>query len=386
MMWMMSACQTGYYFLRPPHKSTLIKTMMPLGALEAHAGLLTDKPRANALTRTWSRMKPMDMQIFSVYPSNICSAIESEIATRVYPFIQRLARNRKPMALKNRICINNRPFAHQRMLAAFGQCTGTPNFVIHLSDTPHTRATDAMQWIRLYSSAIRCSMGNCDTGFVFIDWILPSNRFPHTMLLCFDNVNKTQLLIDPSGKADVFHSMFNKQHIWDPSGIPKMFEFNSILAFKRCLTYNAETQRRNEPLEELELRCDEATLLILIAWTCLRFGYKDIAAVTRSIVCAFCEHQRQYPKHFFQFWELMRVWRNELRLEALTHDDLLYLLGLKVVNNDQPCGYQMDDVQVCNRRGNKEHALCETHQPESMTLAAMEPEIFLRDIGEIGNP
>ena len=352
-------------------------TVMPLDVLKAHAGMLPDVNRAGALINIWNRQRPMEVQLFHVNPSEVCT---STIAEHVYPFIQRLTRCCMHIA-HNQDCKHDRPFAHQRMLAAFGQCTGTPNFVINLSEEPHT---DAMQWIRLYSSAIRCSMGNCDTGFVFIDWWLPSDnrmsfRMPHTMLLWFDNAEKTQLLIDPSGNADVFHRMFNKQHIWDPSGIPKMFEFNSILAFKRCLTYNAETQRKNEPLEELELRCDEATLLILIAWTCLRFGYKDIAAVTRAIVCACCEHQKQYPKHFFQFWELIRVWRNELRLEALTHDDLLYLLGLKVVNNDQPCGYQMDYGQVCNRRGNKDNALCETHQPESMTLAAMEPEIFLRE-------
>ena len=317
----------------------------------------------------------MEVLTLQMKPSEVCI---SPIAEHVYPFLQSLARSQKQIAY-NQDCAHDRPFAHQRMLAAFGQCTGTPNFVINLSD----EATDIMQWICLYSSAIRCSMGNCATGFVFIDWKLPSDTLPRTMLLWFDNTQQHQLLIDPSGTADAFHTLFNKRHIWDPRGTAKMFEMNLIHEFQKCLNRNtiyrsdADTVKASQTIsdysrDELELRCDDATFLVLIAWTCLRFGYKNIADVTRAIICAFCEHQRQYPEHFLEFWDLIRVWRNELRQGVLTHDDLLYLLRLKVVNNDKPCGYQMDNGQACTRPGHEDNVWCEDHQPQSMMLKATE--------------
>ena len=330
--------------------------MMPNEALRAYARDLNPEEsnrRAKDLRRVWHRSKPID--VFEVSMVSCARAI-SRIATRVYPSIQHLARCRAP--LKNRDdCAKHRMFAHQRMLAAFGQCTGTPNFVFDLSGAQDA-ATKATEWMCLYSSAIRCSMGKCTKGFVFIDWMLSPDR-PQTTLLWFDVVNGTQLLIDPSGTADVFHNMFSKnQPSWDPTGPikhTKIFNVKDIAALKKCLEQ-----------EPAHFHCDDATFLVLIAWTCLRFGYEDIEQVTSAILCALCEHMKQAPKNFREFWDFMVVWRNELRLHDLTHDDLLYLLGLKVVKHNQPCGY-MDNGTACIGHGHQDNVLCPKHMPKHNT-------------------
>ena len=126
--------------------------MMPMQALEAYGRTLGEVERAKALRKVWNPSKPME--ILEVKMPNC-----AQIAKHVYPSIQRLARCRAPVMNRDD-CVKRRSFAHQRMLAAFGQCTGTQNVVFDLSgakmDT--TRVTKAMEWMRLYSSAIRCSI------------------------------------------------------------------------------------------------------------------------------------------------------------------------------------------------------------------------------------
>ena len=329
---------------------------MPKEALQAHAGtfnlnLNSDEiDRTSALKSIWNPSQPME--VFDVGTIS-CGPSILPIARHIYPSIQRLALCRAP--LMNRAdCAKGRPFAHQRMLAAFGHCTGTANFVFDLSGAKDdtVRVIKAMEWMRLYSSAIRCS--SCTTGFVFIDWRLSPDGLPQTMLLWFDVGSGRQLLIDPSGTANVFHKMFaNNQHIWDPVGTTKTFDVTDINTFKKCLA--------QKPLDS---HCDDATFLVLIVWACLRFGYTDVTAVTSAIMCALCEHMKQNRDHFRKFWDFVCVWRNELRLEALTHSDLLYLLGLKVVNNNQPCGYKMNGGAVCTTPGDDDNVLCKMHRPK----------------------
>ena len=325
-------------------------------ALQAHTQTLKpdEKKRAMALRRVWNRSRPIEYLNVTILPRTCGPGTKdiSQIAKHVYPSIQRLARGRAPLTNRED-CAKRRPFAHQRMLAAFGQCTGTPNFVFDLSGAQDAtaRAIKATEWMCLYSSAIWCSMGTCTKGFVFIDWMLSPDR-PQTMLLWFDAESGKQLLIDPSGTADVFHNMFSKkQHPASPIQHAKVFDVNDMIKLKQCL--------QQEPAQ---FHCDDVTLLVLIAWTCLRFGYKDVEQVIRAILCALCQHMQQQPLHFRKFWELLVVWRNELRLEALTdNDDLLYLLGLKVVNNNEPCGYQMDNGTACPKSGHRDNVWCSDH-------------------------
>ena len=78
------------------------------------------------------------------------------------------------------------------MLAAFGQCADIPQFDFNICEH---RLQD---WLRLYASAIRCSLQKCGRGFVFL--VLSENlQNIHATLMYFDIKEKTRLLIQKRG-------------------------------------------------------------------------------------------------------------------------------------------------------------------------------------------
>ena len=61
----------------------------------------------------------------------------------------------------------HRTQAQQGVLAAFGACADMPHFHFHLTEDSLLQIQD---WMRLYAAAIRCSIQDCNGGFVFLSW------------------------------------------------------------------------------------------------------------------------------------------------------------------------------------------------------------------------
>ena len=80
------------------------------------------------------------------------------------------------------------------------------------------------QWVKLSSSAIRCTLAPCKRGFVFVGWSW--NKDAHATVFYFDG--DRQYFFDPSGALeDVedsegvgIHEYFQSNHMWiPPSGL-----------------------------------------------------------------------------------------------------------------------------------------------------------------------
>ena len=74
----------------------------------------------------------------------------------------------RPMNPEDGVCRQNREerlWVDQRLLMAFGRCTHVPvfRFDMHRHTIRH--------WVRLYASAIRCSIHPCGRGFVVFKWL-----------------------------------------------------------------------------------------------------------------------------------------------------------------------------------------------------------------------
>ena len=81
--------------------------------------------------------------------------------------------------------------------------------VFRFALTKHT----VQEWIRLYASAIRCSLQPCGYGFVFIKWKYTSGGESHAHLTAMglDLDKKQQVFIDPS-KATAHTGQRNLQY------------------------------------------------------------------------------------------------------------------------------------------------------------------------------
>ena len=101
-----------------------------------------------------------------------------------------------------------------RLLSLFDQCAEFPMLVFDLER--HT----VDQWVKLSSSAIRCTLAPCKRGFVFVDWSW--NKDAHATVFYFDG--DRQYFFDPSGALeDVedsegvgIHEYFQSNHMWIP--------------------------------------------------------------------------------------------------------------------------------------------------------------------------
>ena len=83
----------------------------------------------------------------------------------------------------------------RRILAAFGQCCNIPVFTFDMIEND-----DINHWLRLYHTAMRCSIHPCQSGFVFIIWGWKRSTGEdvwHTTSMYFNLHTNQQIFIDP---------------------------------------------------------------------------------------------------------------------------------------------------------------------------------------------
>ena len=83
----------------------------------------------------------------------------------------------------------------RRILAAFSQCCNIPVFTFNMIEND-----DINHWLRLYHTAMRCSIHPCQSGFVFILWGWKRNtgmEVWHTTCMYFNLHTNQQIHIDP---------------------------------------------------------------------------------------------------------------------------------------------------------------------------------------------
>ena len=111
-------------------------------------------------------------------------AAEHQLAELVKNYLIFLTQDVQPTTTYCERANERSHIARQRMLSAFGQCTYMNYFHIRLSDDDSVE-----NWMKLYATAIRCSIAPCERGFVFLDWeyaSTPSESWKHATLLYFD--------------------------------------------------------------------------------------------------------------------------------------------------------------------------------------------------------
>ena len=82
----------------------------------------------------------------------------------------------------------------RRILAAFGQCCNMPVFRFNM-----IKNNDINHWLRLYHTAMRCSIHPCQSGFVFIPWAWKEGgrELWHSTSMYFNLHTNQQIFIDP---------------------------------------------------------------------------------------------------------------------------------------------------------------------------------------------
>jgi hypothetical protein len=266
----------------------------------------------------------------------------------------------------------DRRYAHDRVLSVFGTSTGTPRFTFRISDDRSNHPADAKRWLRLYTSAIRCSFNENDTGFVFLDWYDNSSHLVRTTLLCFNETNGicTQTLVDPS-ELDGIQAALEDWHLWDSNCDTVVFDKAIMTKFRDCINpYKTG--------DEYDQRCDEALLLLLIVWGCLRFGIRDVSVMTRTLVHLICEHRDNNEPDFIDIWNGLKEWRSRLRFK-MTTPELLKLLQLdsRPLENSK-CLRYTNDGKLCNNPSSESMVWCGKHQQSGSYLALDDPVLRVR--------
>ena len=171
-----------------------------------------------------------------------------------------------------------------------------PHFHFHLNEKPITR--DLGNWVRIYAAAMRCSLRDCDDGFVFLSWSTdtPATRWGflrvterwHTQtVLYFDIPARRQVFLDPSHwtsdpTVDALR-YFDTHHVWEPPGEASLsvVDLNPAEVSGFCPDH-LQTAFTHADNVDLSSHCT-TTITFLVVLMCLRFGCKDPQAMADAI-------------------------------------------------------------------------------------------------------
>ena len=156
--------------------------------------------------------------------------------------------------------------AVRKLLASFGQCAHIPLFHFDIEDAS---AMEMENWVKLYSAAIRCSIRECPTNVVLLEWDIKSDT--HPTVLHFDPVDQHQTFIWFSGG----------QHM---ATIAAYFAENNILgAASPSESISAEFVATG--LMIVDEYCPRLMVVVLILWLCYRFGCAHPFQVIEALQC-----------------------------------------------------------------------------------------------------
>jgi hypothetical protein len=145
-----------------------------------------------------------------------CSNVDTDLTDAVAAHLDELIQDVPPSTY---FCGNTESewsFVRQRMLTFLGQCFQMNYITVQLN-----KDTNISSLVRLHASAIRCSMEQCQRGFVFIEWynIEPGDEWAHATAVYLDVPAKRQVFLDPSNflQHTVIGNVldyFRQHHIW----------------------------------------------------------------------------------------------------------------------------------------------------------------------------
>lgn len=173
--------------------------------------------KTREVTDLWAEMdkakleeNPMDSVEWP--PSDTIAATRADVQSRMWNYLNDLADAgtiRGTETFDSRMA-GNVSNIHRKLLAAFGQCTDIPIFSFDL------RLHRRHHWLILYVSAVRCSIGECGRGFVFLSWDNKGWDDGHSTLLYFDIRERKQMLFDPSlAIEDELLDFMATHHLWE---------------------------------------------------------------------------------------------------------------------------------------------------------------------------
>jgi hypothetical protein len=271
---------------------------------------------------------------------------------------------------------HSRVKVQQGVLAAFGECADMPHFHFYLAEDSLPQIQD---WMRLYAAAIRCSVQNCEGGFVFMSWsnvktdyhyggLLPRvNRWDHQTVVFFDlrPDHKRQVFLDPSHRTcDTVAGnqllYFRDQHVWDPSAARSVVDLNVN-----------ETESMYCPENLQSYFCDfdddcSTTVALLVVVCCLRFGSRDPQRITDALRCVLNQRRMTTTAEDFQRF-VLRLRELENRLATMSVDGAFGLLQLVATDGDT-CQHIVEekpgrDAVFCQRPCTAGTIWCADHTP-----------------------
>ena len=132
-------------------------------------------------------------------PSLTPCDMDMGLLNAVYEYFLHLVGRMPHASISDNFCARETDnFVHleRRILMAFSRCSNIPVFTFDM--TVHN---DIDHWLRLYHTAMRCSIHPCQSGFIFIFWKYwdssRTRRKAHSTSMYFDLQQNKQIFVDP---------------------------------------------------------------------------------------------------------------------------------------------------------------------------------------------
>ena len=305
--------------------------------------------------------------------SGLCD-LDTTLLNAVYDYFLHLVGRMPHASLSDNFCSRCTALSvpmERRMLMVFGQCSNIPVFTFNL-----TKKEDIHHWLRLYHTAMRCSIHPCQSGFVFILWSWwnyddkngTRKQMWHVTSMYFNFQTNQQIFIDPpSGRlilnacwlhrwpsilGVVYFRVVKTYHDPDyrPYDISKTLQFSvvdgSIDQQDNLQSYFAApwSTKLEGTLCDTQGCCSTVTILIVVM--CLRFRCKDPQLMVNIIRCIMRHLHRTLRKgDLIRFLLQIRQWQNHLVDQELSDEEFRFWLGITCKPGTQRCNCVLHDAK-----------------------------------------